>query len=295
MFHEEKPTTVRLQKNRAERRQENMKHILPILTAALFGAATFVFAQTNTVKTDFENYSVNFSAYDNSNNEGQGLGGYYTIKMKGEGSLYITNFFNPALSTGLSGQSELLTNPLYGITHYGYIDSTGNKHEYAISDTRITEQFDGYTYTTYGQDPDNPNGAWKQLPIDVPRDGYFLGNFTDGQEIQVYLARKDAEGNVIAWTATNSPQETNDTAYVSRWGGRVDAADNSMGVGQLYFPGLNEKQINFGIVASTTRDIPGITDVTVGSPLPGGIQIALIAGLFGLGFWYVRRRKAIAA
>ncbi|MBR4717563.1 MAG: hypothetical protein IKP09_05830, partial [Lentisphaeria bacterium] len=85
-----------------------MKHILPILTAALFGAATFVFAQTNTVKTDFENYSVNFSAYDNSNNEGQGLGGYYTIKMKGEGSLYITNFFNPALSTGLSGQSELL-------------------------------------------------------------------------------------------------------------------------------------------------------------------------------------------
>lgn len=32
----------------------------------------------------------------------------------------------------------------------------------------------------------------------------------------------------------------------------------------------------------------------VGSPLPGGLQIALIAGLFGLGFFYVRRRKAIA-
>ena len=225
MFHEEKPTTVRLQKNRAERRQENMKHILPILTAALFGAATFVFAQTNTVKTDFENYSVNFSAYDNSNNEGQGLGGYYTIKMKGEGSLYITNFFNPALSTGLSGQSELLTNPLYGITHYGYIDSTGNKHEYAISDTRITEQFDGYSYSGWVEDPVNhPNTGGYLGTVTVPRDGYFLGNFTDGQEIQVYLARKDAEGNVIAWTATNTPQETNDTAYVSRWGGRTDAA-----------------------------------------------------------------------
>ena len=31
---------------------------------------------------------------------------------------------------------------------------------------------------------------------------------------------------------------------------------------------------------------------TFGSPLPGGLPIALIAGLFGLGFWYVRRRKA---
>ena len=31
-----------------------------------------------------------------------------------------------------------------------------------------------------------------------------------------------------------------------------------------------------------------------GQPLPGGLPIALIAGLFGLGFWYVRRRKVIA-
>ena len=32
-----------------------------------------------------------------------------------------------------------------------------------------------------------------------------------------------------------------------------------------------------------------------GSPLPGGLQMALIAGLFGLGFWYVRRRKTSVA
>ena len=37
------------------------------------------------------------------------------------------------------------------------------------------------------------------------------------------------------------------------------------------------------------------TAVPVGSPLPGGLQIALIAGLFGLGFWYVRRKKAVSA
>ena len=38
----------------------------------------------------------------------------------------------------------------------------------------------------------------------------------------------------------------------------------------------------------------GIYGVTAGRPLPGGLQIALIAGFFGLGFCYVRRRKAIA-
>lgn len=48
--------------------------------------------------------------------------------------------------------------------------------------------------------------------------------------------------------------------------------------------GLNlGKQVQFGFYG-----------VAVGSPLPGGLQLALIAGLFGLGFCYVRRRKAIA-
>ena len=32
-----------------------------------------------------------------------------------------------------------------------------------------------------------------------------------------------------------------------------------------------------------------------GSPLPDGLPIALVAGLFGLGFWYIRRRKASVA
>ena len=37
----------------------------------------------------------------------------------------------------------------------------------------------------------------------------------------------------------------------------------------------------------------GIYGETFGSPLPGGLPIALIAGLFGFGFCYGRRRKAI--
>jgi len=45
------------------------------------------------------------------------------------------------------------------------------------------------------------------------------------------------------------------------------------------------KEVSFGIYGMTAA---------VGSPLPGGLQIALIAGLFGFGFCYIRRRKAIA-
>ena len=270
-----------------------MKHILPILTAALLGVAAPVFAET----FYFDGFSVETTPYTNANGEGEGEGSYYTITKKGSGSLFITNFFHEGLNDGLSGQDEILTNPSYGITHYGYIDSNGKSREYTLGDARITDQFEGYSYSGWVEDPNHPNGGAMGTTV-VPRDGYFLGNFADGAEIQVYLERKDANGNVIAWTASNTPQESNGVAYVSRWGGRVDAANNSMAVGQLFFPKQGEPEMNFGIIASTTRDIPGITDVAggpVGSPLPGGVQIALIAGLFGLGFWYIRRRKSVVA
>ena len=63
-----------------------------------------------------------------------------------------------------------------------------------------------------------------------------------------------------------------------------------MTIGQLYFGDKYSSQMNFGIVASGQTYTPG----TSGAPLPGGVSIALVAGLFGLGLWYVRRRKAVA-
>lgn len=255
-----------------------MKHTLSTIAIALLGVlATPVFAQ-NEIPLDFDKYSINFIEYTNKNEDGKGLGGYYTIKMKSAGSLFITNIFNTIYS---GDQNELLTNSQYGITHIGYKDSEG-VHDFAIGDTTRIEQFDSYNY--------EDNGTKTYY-----RDGYFLGNFEKDEEIEVYLARKDEEGNVLLWTATNSPQNVNGVAYVSRWGGRTDKLNSSMGVGQLNFPALGEKQINFGVIASTTRPIGGSSGTPSGSPLPGGLQIALIAGLFGLGFWYVRRRKATVA
>ncbi|MBP5780678.1 MAG: hypothetical protein J6X34_05525 [Clostridia bacterium] len=265
-----------------------MKKILSLLTIALLGAAATAFS-ADPVEIPFEKFSVWVTPYENQNNQGNGLGGYYTVKMKSAGSLYITNFFN---TSGDGAQEELLTDDKYAITHYGYIDSEGNKFIFDINDPTKVEQFEGYSYTTYEQ-PD-PNKASILVSHDVPRDGFYLGDFKAEEEIQVYFARVDpVTKETLLWTATATPQ---DGVYESRFGGRTDAADNSMPVGQLYFPTIydenniairNEYQINFGIVASSSKG-------SAGQPLPGGVSIALVAGLFALGFWYVRRRKTVA-
>ena len=267
-----------------------MKHILSTLAIAFLGAvATPVFAG---IIADYEAFTIETSPYANEYNQGVGAGCYYTIKMKSAGSLFITNYFTD-VGDGLSGQGGLLTNDSYGITHYGFIDPKGEIHDFAIGDATRIEQFDGYSYTQYLPNPDYNDGRTMPVTTTIPRDGYCLGNFAAKAEIQVYLARKDAEGKVVEWTATGKPQSSE---YTSRFGANVDKADNNLPIGQLYFPGEGEPQINFGIIASTVKSQYGDPiNPFSGSPLPGGLQIALVSGLFALGFWYVRRRKAIAA
>lgn len=69
------------------------------------------------------------------------------------------------------------------------------------------------------------------------------------------------------------------------------ASGKAMPLSQLIPTTLN----NEGFAVGGKAVAFGIYGVTaVGSPLPGGLSMALIAGFFGLGFCYVRRRKAIA-
>jgi hypothetical protein len=65
-----------------------------------------------------------------------------------------------------------------------------------------------------------------------------------------------------------------------------EAAQKAMPLSQL-IP-TNGYAVAFGMYAWATGE------AVQGGPLPGGLSIALIAGLFGFGFCYVRRRKAIA-
>ena len=65
------------------------------------------------------------------------------------------------------------------------------------------------------------------------------------------------------------------------------------------------KGVYFGIIATAAGIIDDNNGTgggdgdgnggTSGSPLPGGLPIALVAGLFALGFWFVRRRKITVA
>ena len=79
---------------------------------------------------------------------------------------------------------------------------------------------------------------------------------------------------------------------------RAAAAAKSMPLSTLV--PSSENGVYFGIIAKVDGVIyspftnHGGGNGTFGSPLPGGLPIALIAGLFGFGFCYVRRRKAIA-
>ena len=217
-----------------------------------------------------------------------GEGSYYTIRFNGSGIFYLVGMRNSHLG---DIQTEYLTNtyigaeedgtpiygdPTYGITHYGYIDSKGVIHPYALfKEDGITPSDNVVNFTSKAYD-----GSV------VTREGYYLGEFKAGDEIQIYLDGTFNDQSV--WTATNSPQEG---IYASRFGGGDrDKSNPEMTIGQLYFGEIGSYQMNFGIVASGQTYTPG----TFGSPLPGGLQIALIAGLFGLGFWYVRRRKAVA-
>ena len=255
-----------------------MKRILSVLTIALLGAAAPLFAEPLFNDPVFDGFTPNYiDPFTNQYWQGDGNGSYYTIRFSGSGTFYLTNVRNNPYSA-----DENFTNPLYGITQYGYIDSKNVTHTFDLynEDGSPSENIVEFTSVV-------DNGSAFDGRV-VTREGYYLGKFNAGDEIQIYLAG-NVGGNDV-WTATNSPQTG---VYSSRFGGRQDLLNPTLSIGQLYFGEQDSSQMNFGIVASASSYVPGSSD-TFGAPLPGGLQIALIAGIFGLGFWYVRRRKSVA-
>ena len=258
------------------RKRQDMKYILSLLTIALFCTAT-------TVSAAFT-YEVVPTQYTNANGEGF-LGQYFTVRITGgTGKLYITDFFN---NTGSNAQSEVLTAPGMGITEYGYYDvhdATHQLHSSAITEG-ITEL---NSYTVYPNGPNEPG-------VPYYRNGYELGTFSAGREVEIYLATATdalSSNTPRADYDPNNPSKA--SMYISTYNTRIDALSHeSMRVGSLYLDGI---QVNFGIVAvGIDSIIPGDDDGPFGSPLPGKLAIALVSVCFALGFWYIRRKKAVAA
>ena len=213
-------------------------------------------------------YDVYDMPYTNTYYEGT-AGSYYIVKINQATRLYITDFFNNIKS---GTQTELLTSPTYGLTKYGYVDADKVLHEFDFSDESRIEQLDHYDYNLYKLN--------QGLPADsFYRNGYYLGNFNAGDEIEIYLS----DGTNSA--ASNSPTGQ----YISSFGRRTDALDSSLPIAQLYLGG---PQINFGITAMSL-DIPQgtIESGPVGSPLPPVHITLLLCGLLGAALYFKRRSR----
>ena len=279
-----------------------MKRLLPILTIALLGAAAPVFA-------DFD-FVVQWRPYKNTSGVFDGNAGkYFTIKVTGDegetGKIYLTNYFNNAYTNQSEVLDGVIANDETGVrvkvTEFGYtLAKTGEK------DIQSFEMTDSEHVVNLGASSSDPNMTskawWGETP--VSRHGYYLGEFTAGDEIQVYLkaVEVDANGNVIADSEMSTTSNSLTGQHNSNFDVKTDllnkalldasTTDNKLQVGSLYL----KNQLNFGILGALDDGtyVYGTSKDVSGSPLPGGVQIALIAGLFGLGFWYIRRRKAIA-
>lgn len=231
-----------------------MKHLL---TALFLLASTALSAATV--------YDVYETPYTNANGEGT-AGSYYTIRMKEAGKLWITDFFN---NTGSDTQSELLTNPAYGLTEYGYKDSTGI-HSWSLTDESRISQGDSYKYNLYkGENADV-----------MSRNKYFLGDFKGGEEIEIWLS------NGTSSVASNTPAGY----HLSTFNKRTDALTATMDVGQLFLP--SSSQINFGLLAVSSQ-VPITETQTMGSPLPSKGLTVVLSLFIGLMLWgfYMSRNK----
>lgn len=279
-----------------------MKKILSLLTLALLGAATPVFA-------DF-NFEILWQKYDNKAYEGY-TGSYYTIKVTGNpgetGKIYLADKFNNiysgAQSEALNGVIGTVDDPYrVKITDFGYTYARQGMTD-VVKKSMSSENIVPLDLDANLNPSQNTYSFWNDAgteKVSRTRNGYYLGEFKAGDEIQVYMKAVlvDVDDNVIPNTIMETTSNNPDGEYNSRYNiAGADPLNNGMQLAALYL----KNELPFGIMGDpgTGNYVYGSSTevdwVPQGSPLPGGVQIALIAGLFGLGFWYVRRRKAVTA
>ncbi len=290
-----------------------MKHILPILTAALALTAMTASAAFNYkefeyhgydsvsyIKTDgtevnsvnniwympdvvsqvvhFDGYDVIRTRYNSDKSVSPYQDSFYKIRITGESvKLYLTDYID---NIGGAQQEDSLKDKNISSYGYNYVNSSKTGAERVLANPETFQ---------YEKSPQNNNPDPKEHMI--TRNGYYLGTFEQGDEIEVFL--KDGNGG---YASSNNPlyvgafgdgSSNTDSLAEYQNGNSTEAARKAMPLAALDTG--NGHRVFFGIYGMAGES------GTVGSPLPGGLQIALIAGLFGLGFYFVRRRKATVA
>ena len=119
------------------------------------------------------------------------------------------------------------------------------------------------------------------------------GGFGDGG-YRIAPIQTDALLNTYYFDANYSGANYHD--YTPFDPDQTKAAGKAMPLSQLIPGAVADAAVAFGIYALGTGIEPDNGTIingggSFGQPLPGGVQIALIAGFFGLGFCYIRRRK----
>ena len=302
-----------------------MKRILPLLTIALaFTAATASAADyydvyVNPTITQTTTYvdpgdgnpnavpiyheTVNYGEYEviRTSYLYQNLGhdSFYKVHINGDNvSLYLADYID---NVGDDYDDNALTTKGINKIGYRYIASNDTtKIGTSVSNNLVVDADKTKDYEV-GYDKQN---SWTPTVIEVEEPGryenqhtitrqqYYLGTFNAGDEIEIYM---QANGYGEAWSNT--------TGYTGGYGdGVTDAADRlagfQLGLGWDWNATRQAAPLASLDVGSGHRVFYGLygeaSEGPVGSPLPGGLPVVLVSGLFALGFWYFRRNKTIA-
>ncbi len=291
-----------------------MKKILPILTLALLGTAMTVSAATS-----FDEYADKYSYYESADVGGVSgsgpavqtidYGTYQVVKTgesyKGTDLLYQSRFKIHAKEKVTLYLYDYLDNIKDNTTDTvaGYYNSNAMANKniseigYRVFDKNgnITDQGSHALANDLNLEPEVVTTQSANGPVNVTRNVYYLGEFNPGNDVEIYMKFNDGSeiySNTVdmpgGYYGGNgaSPYARVDKLMLAYKGGNEAVAAKAMPIAYLANTG---NEVSFGILAIAPQG------GAVGGPLPGGLQIALIAGLFGLGFWYVRRRKAVTA
>ena len=263
-----------------------MKHILLSLL-------TIVFAFTATTASAALTYDVVRTGYADWHNPKQGdyMDSYYKIVITGgSGDLYITDWISGA---GDNYNRSSIENE--GATKYGYYlletqdaekaDAVGKKVEMSLSENRMV-------FETH---------EWDNGKV-ITRYGYKFGTFSEGDVIELYMGNNvDASSsNSTAYKGAFQKDTHADAALMHDlgWkGNNPDTASNEIRMAAIKAMPLAELAFKGDgvITQGETRVHFGLLEGNFGAPLPGGLPIVLVSGLFALGFWFFRRKKAVAA
>ena len=242
-------------------RDRYMKHILSLLVFALAFTATTAYAAFT--------YEIVKTGYGQSNQPVPGNDSFYKIRItEGSGDIYLSDWID---TIGDSHQTDSLKQKVIESYGYYYEDSNDENKKGAGEDLgadAIPEPIETWTVPWNGKE--------------IIRFSYKLGTFTEGDEVEIYM--KDANGSVKSNTTPS---------YKGGYG--VNSVD------QFLFYQINYDwegaKAAMPLAALDTDDSQRVFTYGKASVvlLSGGLSVVLVFGLCSLGFYFVRRRKALAA